>query len=170
MNEPITLDQFKRAVDQLPLGTIISERQRLHNSILHLQLSNEQLAAEIETDPDDKPLYEECIADNVQVISQQQQRIDILKQRERMLTEDSNATVTTPAADASRATDATETNGGADANVASAGNGVASSVANGVANGVQTDAHSNHNDSTSPSSNEPASQPNGSTTEQGIYL
>uniref|UniRef100_A0A060SX53 ARAD1A01826p n=1 Tax=Blastobotrys adeninivorans TaxID=409370 RepID=A0A060SX53_BLAAD len=161
MNEPITLDQFKRAVDQLPLGTIISERQRLYNSILHLQLSNEQLAAEIETDPEDKPLYEQCIADNVQVISQQQQRIDILKQREKTLTEDSNATAT-PVADESRTT---ERNASADADVARAGNG----VANGSANNV----HPNHNDSTTPSTNEPTGQPNGSNespTEQGIYL
>lgn len=82
-NRPITLDQFSQAIKELPVDALTSERQRLQNSVSHLERSNGELekAAQSSEDEEEKGIYKDAVDENKQVIQQQYERIQVIKNR-----------------------------------------------------------------------------------------
>ncbi|CAN6660409.1 hypothetical protein TRVA0_032S00980 [Trichomonascus vanleenenianus] len=86
-NQRVTLDQFRQAVEDLPVDAVQAEKHRLENSIFHLNRTNNELKEEIEKseDEEDKSLYRQFIDENEDVIVEHRHKIDILLRRLRDL-------------------------------------------------------------------------------------
>ena len=88
---PISAAQFALAIQDLPVENIYSKAHEIRNSICHLERSNQQLKAYIDSIKTDTSLPEDtrqegdkdcsdAIHENAIVINRQKERIDLLKQ------------------------------------------------------------------------------------------
>ncbi|KIV93675.1 hypothetical protein PV10_04870 [Exophiala mesophila] len=87
----ITAEQFKIAIQDLPIENIYSKANEIRNSISHLERSNKQLQEYSDSIKSDTSLPDEtrqegdkdcleAVEENSIVIARQQERIDLLKQ------------------------------------------------------------------------------------------
>jgi hypothetical protein len=88
---PISAQQFALAIQDLPIENIYSKAHEIRNSISHLERSNQQLQAYIDSIKTDASLPEatrqegdkdcsDAIHENAVVIKRQQERMELLKQ------------------------------------------------------------------------------------------
>jgi len=88
---PISAAQFALAIQDLPVENIYSKAHEIRNSISHLERSNQQLQAYIDSIKTDTSLPEDtrqegdkdcsdAIHENAIVINRQKERMDLLKQ------------------------------------------------------------------------------------------
>ena len=80
-SKPITLDDFKQAIEELPDDTLVSVKSQLEVSISKLKETNSELQHEIEKNPeskDDIELYKGIIVENEQVAANQKGRIELI--------------------------------------------------------------------------------------------
>lgn len=78
---PITLDEFKEAVKDIPDDVLVSLRDQFGTSLAKLTETNAYLENEIAggAEADDRKLYEETIAENEAVIKGQKAKLSCLE-------------------------------------------------------------------------------------------
>lgn len=74
---PISLDRFTEAIRALPLSNLHLKAAELHNSIAHLESSNQQLKPSAD---DGDQVCSDAIRENLEVIGRMKARILLLKQ------------------------------------------------------------------------------------------
>jgi hypothetical protein len=74
---PIPLHRFAQAINDLPLSNLHLKAAELHNSIAHLESSNQQLKPS--ADSGDQVCFD-AIGENLEVIGRMEERIALLRQ------------------------------------------------------------------------------------------
>jgi len=70
---------FQRAIENLPVDTLRSEIERLHNSTFHLRRTNAELAAAAEENPEDSAEYRMYATENEDVIRANTIKISLIQ-------------------------------------------------------------------------------------------
>jgi hypothetical protein len=128
---------FQRAIENLPVDTLRSEIERLHNSTFHLRRTNAELAAAAEENEEDSTEYQLYATENEEVIRANTIKISLIQnqlQRVDPNYSESQPTQITTASESRQGTSGTT-------NVGQEASDVSSSVPNGHAvNGTVADA------------------------------